>query len=199
MPSTNVLIPPRTREEHRLRRIINSTYITLDGVIANPQNWPSGRMRNESGLRIQTELLLSCDAVLMGRRTYETFAAAWPTRSGDALSDRMNSMKKYVVSSTLQHAAWNNTTIVDGDPIERVKRLKAEPGQDIVQYGFGPLSFALVRHGLLDELRLWVHPFLLGRSGPDGLLYRESPTAMFKFVSTTPLENGDVILTYEPA
>ena len=182
-----------------MRRIINSTYITLDGVIANPQTWPSGRVSDEAGVTIQTELIQSCDALLMGRRTYEIFSAAWPSRSGDPISDRINSMKKYVVSSTLKTAAWNNTSIISGDPIDRITRLKQEPGQDIVQYGFGQLSFALMRHGLLDELRLWVHPFVLGRGGPEGLLYREAPTTMFNFVGSRSLKNGDVILTYQAA
>jgi dihydrofolate reductase len=182
-----------------MRRIINSTYITLDGVIANPQNWPSGRVTDDAGGKIQAELLFSCDAVLLGRYTYESFAAAWPARSGDPFSDRINSMSKYVVSSTLQNADWKNTTIVGGEPIEYIRRLKREPGQDIVQYGFGQLAFALLHHGLLDELRLWVHPFILGSGGPKALLYRDAPTAMLNLVSTTPLKNGDVILTYQPA
>jgi dihydrofolate reductase len=75
-----------------MRRIINSTYITLDGVIANPQDWPSGRMTDDAGTTIQRELLFSCDALLMGRKTYDSFAAVWPTRSGDPISDRINSM-----------------------------------------------------------------------------------------------------------
>jgi dihydrofolate reductase len=85
-----------------MRRIINSTFITLDGVIANPHTWPSGRVGDPAAVAIQTDLLRSCDAVLMGRHTYDSFAAAWPTRSGDPYSDQINSMTKYVVSSTLQ-------------------------------------------------------------------------------------------------
>ena len=135
----------------------------------------------------------------MGRHTYENFAAAWPSRSGDPFSDRMNSLAKYVVSSTLTHADWKNTQIISGDPVPHIARLKSEPGQDIVTYGFGQLSYALMRHGLLDELRLWVHPFFLGRGGPEALLYRDAPTAMFDLVDTKPLKNGDVVLTYRPA
>jgi dihydrofolate reductase len=182
-----------------MRRIINSTYITLDGVIANPQTWPSGRVSDEAGVAIQTELIQSCDALLMGRRTYESFSSAWPGRSGDPISDRINSMAKYVVSSTLKTVAWNNTSIISGDPIDHIQRLKQEHGQNIVQYGFGQLSFALMRHGLIDELRLWVHPFVLGRSGPEGLLYRDAPTTMLNLVRSQSLKNGDVILTYRPA
>jgi dihydrofolate reductase len=182
-----------------MRRIINSTYITLDGVIANPHTWPSGRVSDEAAVAIQTELIQSCDALLMGRRTYESFSAAWPGRSGDPISDRINSMAKFVVSSTLETATWHNTSIISRDPIDHIKRLKEENGQNIVQYGFGQLSFALMRRGLIDELRLWVHPFVLGRTGPEGLLYRDAPTTMFNFVGSRSLKNGDVILTYQAA
>ncbi len=182
-----------------MRRIINSTYITLDGVIANPHTWPSGRVADDAGLAIQTDLLSSCDTVLMGRRTYDGFAAVWPTRSGDPYSDQINRMAKYVVSSTLKKAEWRNSTIISGDPVPQIERLKREPGKGIVQYGFGQLSYALMRHRLLDELRLWVHPFFFGSGGPEALLYRDGPTAMFNLVDTKPLRNGDVILTYRPA
>lgn len=180
-----------------MRKIINSTYITLDGVIANPHHWPSGRVSDDAGVTIQNELLQSCDALIMGRQTYEGFAAAWPTRSGDPISDRINSMAKYVVSSTLRQADWHNTTIISGDPVGAIARLKQEPGQNIVQYGFGQLSYALMHHGLLDELRLWVHPFFVGRFGPEGLLYREGPLTMFDLVDTMRLKNGDIILNYQ--
>jgi dihydrofolate reductase len=96
-----------------MRRIINSTYVSLDGVIQQPQNWPSNGIEpdNTAGA-IQTELLLACDAVLMGASTYEGMAPAWMARSGDPYSDRINSMRKYVVSSTLHDPKWTNTGIV---------------------------------------------------------------------------------------
>ena len=179
-----------------MRKIMNSTFITLDGVIENPQDFP-GSVDDESGA-IHKELLFGSDAVLMGRRTYEGFAAAWPTRSGDAYSDRINSMPKYVVSSTLRNPAWHNTTVIDGDPVPAIQRLKEQPGKDISQYGFGPLSRTLVEHGLLDELRLWVHPVLFGRGGPQDLLFRNGPTVEFDLVDSRVLKNGIAILSYEP-
>jgi dihydrofolate reductase len=178
-----------------MRTIINSTFITLDGVIDEPHTWPPTG-EDEGSFAIHTDLLQSCDAVLMGRRTYEGFAAAWPTRSGDPYSDRINSVRKYVVSSTLRDPDWNNTTVIDGDPIEAVRKLKEEPGDDIVQYGFGQLSHALMEHGLLDELRLWVHPFFVGKGGPEALIYRDAPVARFELRDTTPLQSGIVILSY---
>jgi dihydrofolate reductase len=180
----------------RVRRIINSTFITLDGVIGNPHQWPSGRLTDDASVAMQTNLLFSCDAVLMGRNTYNNFAAAWPARSGDPFSDRLNSMAKYVVSTTLTNAEWQNTTIIGHDPLGQIARMKNEPGRDIVQYGFGQLSYALMERRLLDELRLWVHPVFLGRGGPEGLLYRDAPTTMFTFVDAQPFKNGNVVLTY---
>jgi dihydrofolate reductase len=178
-----------------VRKIINSTYISLDGVIEAPHHWPPTET-DPAADEIQTELLLSCDAVVMGRHTYDGFAPVWPTRSGDPLSDRINAMPKYVVSSTLKDPEWNNTTVIDGDPVGEIARLKAEPGKDIVQYGFGQLSHALLGHGLLDELRLWIHPFIIGKGGPDDLLYRDVPTVGFQFVDARPLKSGIVILSY---
>jgi dihydrofolate reductase len=179
-----------------MRRIINSTYISLDGVIQNPQDWPSGKVTDDRGLTIQTDLLLGCDAQLMGRRTYEGFAPVWSSRSGDPYSDHTNAMRKYVVSSTLTDPSWNNTTVIAGDPVAEIAALKQQPGKDIVQYGFGHLAHQLVRHGLLDELRLWVHPFLVGRGGPADLIYRDGELAQFELTDTLALNSGIVILTY---
>jgi len=180
-----------------MRRIINSTYITLDGVIQNPQDWPDNGIPSDgASLTVQTDLLFSCDAVLMGRATYHGMAPAWMARSGDPMSDRFNSMAKYVVSTTLADPEWPNTTVLRGDPVAEVRRLKERPGKDIVQYGFGQLSYALLEHGLLDELRLWVHPLLLGSASPDDLLFRPASTAQFSLVDTRSLNTGIVILTY---
>jgi dihydrofolate reductase len=182
-----------------MRKIVNSTYISLDGVIDAPHTWPPTGPDDETAVTIQTDLLLACDAVLMGRRTYDAFAPVWPTRSGDPYSDRINSMRKYVVSSTLNDPEWHNTTVISGDPIEEIRRLKEQPGQDIVQYGFGRLSHALMEHGLLDELRLWIHPLFVGTGGPDALIYRDGRTTTLQLRDSTPLKSGTVILTYAAA
>jgi dihydrofolate reductase len=171
-----------------MRRIINSTYISLDGVIQNPQDWPSGKVSDDRGLTIQTDLLLGCDAQLMGRRTYEGFAPVWSSRSGDPYSDHTNAMRKYVVSSTLTDPSWNNTTVIAGDPVAEIAALKQQPGKH--------LAHQLVRYGLLDELRLWVHPFLVGRGGPADLIYRDGELAQFELTDTLALNSGIVILTY---
>ncbi|HEY4453090.1 MAG TPA: dihydrofolate reductase family protein [Pseudonocardiaceae bacterium] len=176
-----------------MRRIINSTYVTLDGVIQNPQDWPSLGSFGDEGGQIQNTLLAQCDAVLMGRRTYEGFAPVWSARSGDPMSDRMNALPKYVVSTTLTDPAWHNTTVVHTDPIEAIRELTQRPGADIVQYGFGPLSHALMAAGLLDELRLWMHPFFVGKGDQ---LYQAGSTGSFTLADTQILDSGIVILTY---
>jgi dihydrofolate reductase len=100
-----------------MRKIINSTYITLDGVIEGPHLWPSlGRPGDERADQIQADLVLSCDALLMGRRTYDGFAPVWPTRSGDPVSDQINAMPKYVVSTTLKDPEWTNTRVSSRRP-----------------------------------------------------------------------------------
>ena len=180
-----------------MRKIINSTYVTIDGVVEGPQLWPSvDRPGDQRSVQIQTELVLACDAMLMGRHTYDGFAPVWPTRSGDPMSDHINAMPKYVVSTTLQDPGWHNTRVIDGDPVAEVKRLKEAPGRDIVQYGFGSVSRLLLSHGLLDELRLWVHPLILGRGSAGDLLFGEAPATGFELDDVTTLSDGTAILSY---
>ena len=179
-----------------MRPIINSTYVTLDGVIQDPQDWPSLGSFDEAGGRIQSELLERCDAVLMGRHTYDGFAPVWSARTGDPFSDRMNALPKYVVSTTLTDPKWNNTTVIERDPVEAIRDLKQQPGMSILQYGFGRLSHALMAAGLLDELRLWVHPFFVGSCPADELLYRPGSAGQFTLADATALDDGIVILTY---
>ena len=181
-----------------MRKIINSTYITLDGVIEGPHLWPSlDRPSDERFGQIQTDLALSCDAMLMGRHTYDGFAPVWPTRSGDPVSDQFNAMPKYVVSTTLKDPEWNNTQIINGDVAAEITRLKHAPGKDIVQYGFGPVSRLMLEHDLLDELRLWVHPLIVGSGKPSDLLFGPSPAVGFHLADTTTLSDGIVILNYQ--
>ena len=166
-------------------------------MIEGPHLWPSlGRPSDERSEQIQTDLLLSCDAVLMGRRTYDGFAPVWPTRSGDPYSDRINAMPKYVVSRSLKIPAWKNTQVIDGDVVGEITRLKQAAGKDIVQYGFGPVSRLMLEHDLLDELRLWVHPLILGTGGPSDLLFGAAPAVGFHLTDATPLSDGIVILSY---
>ena len=179
-----------------MRKLINSTYVTLDGVIQDPQDWPSLSSSSGRGDQLQTDLLLSCDLQIMGRKTYEVFAAAWPTRSGDPLSDRMNAMPKYVFSSRVTDPGWQNTTVIAGDPVDAMREMKEQDGGNIIQYGFGHLAHTLMAHGLLDELRLWLHPFFVGHGGAQALIYSEGSTASFSLADSITLESGIVILIY---
>jgi dihydrofolate reductase len=180
-----------------MRKIINSTYITLDGVVENPHHWPTlGKAGTDVSYEIQNDLVQASDALVMGRHTYESFAGAWPTRSGDPLSDRLNAMKKYVASTTITEPTWNNTTVISEDLVGELKRLKQQPGKDIVQYGLGTVSFTMMEHGLLDEIRLWVHPLILGRSGPTRPHFLEMAPTHLRLLETKALPNGISILTY---
>ena len=183
-----------------MRKIVNSTYISLDGVVEQPHTWPTiERPSDGRGDEIQAELLMACDGVLMGRRTYESFAPAWQPRSGDPLSDRMNAISKYVVSTTLSDPDWANTTVISSDVAERIRQLKEEPGQDIVQYGFGAVSTLLLEHGLLDELRLWIHPLFVGKGSADDVLFPKGPPTQFILTGSTILASGTTILSYRLA
>jgi dihydrofolate reductase len=181
-----------------MRKLVNSSYISLDGVVDNVGDWPSVPAGGDEERRfaIQLELLQASDVLIMGRRTYEGFAPVWSAQSGDPFSDRINAMDKYVVSSTLSAPDWSNTRVIGGDPVAAIRELKEQDGGGIVQYGFGRLSFALLEAGLLDELRLWVHPFFVGRGGPEALLYRETPAAAFALVDVTTLGSGIVVTTH---
>jgi dihydrofolate reductase len=179
-----------------MRKLINSTYITLDGVIQDPQDWPSLGSFSQRGDQLQTDLLLSCDLQIMGRKTYDGFAMVWPHRSGDPFSDHINAMPKYVFSSQVKNPAWENTTVVATDPVQAVRELKEQDGRDIIHYGFGHLAHTLMMHGLLDELRLWVHPYFIGRGGAEALIYTDGSQATWKLADSTTLESGISILTY---
>ena len=179
-----------------MRKVVNSTYVTLDGVIENPQDWPELGGFGDQGYRIQDELLRTCDAVLMGRHTYDGFAPVWSQRAGDPVSDRMNALPKYVVSTTLTDPQWTNTTVIDHDPVGAIRALKQQDGANIIQYGFGDVSRALMAEGLLDELRLWVHPFFVGTGTANDVLYRAGSSGQFELADVTRMDNGIVILDY---
>ena len=134
------------------------------------------------------------DAMLMGRNSYEMFAAAWPASSGD-YADRMNEITKYVFSNTLAEATWTNVTIVRGDASTAVRELKEQDGGDLVLYGHGPLGQALLDDGLLDELHVWIHPLFVGRGT---LLFRPDAAGKLRLVATEARANGVVVVTYEP-
>jgi dihydrofolate reductase len=174
-----------------MRRIVNSTYVTLDGVTSDPQDWSLDYFDADAAAYGLAKLRAS-DALLMGRLTYEGFASAWPERSGDEFSDRMNAMAKHVASTTLTAPSWNNTHLIRGDLVEAVRALREEDGGDVLMYGYGPVAQQLVGHGLLDELHLWVHPLLHG--GGTSSVFAPGVTGRFGRVVTRTFASGVVVL-----
>ena len=175
-----------------MRKITESTFVTLDGVTEDPRAWAMGYF-NENAQQAALEQLQASDAMLMGRGTYEYFTAAPPTHSPYA--DAINAIPKYVFSSTLQSTDWNNSTIIGDDPVAAVNELKQQDGPDLILYGHGRLSQTLLEHHLLDEIRFAVHPLLLnGRA--TGHNNRQTPP--LKLIATTPLPSGVVTLSYKP-
>ena len=152
-----------------MRRIVAVEYLSLDGVIEDPG--PSGEYEhrgwtvpywNDEIAKWQTDQLFASDALLLGRVTYEEFVASWPLRSGDPFTDRMNSLPKFVASTTLQEPLEWNSTLLEGDVVDAVASLKEQPGEDILIYGSGALVNALLPHKLIDEYRFMIYPLVLG-------------------------------------
>jgi dihydrofolate reductase len=177
-----------------VRRIIESTLLSLDGVIGDPHIWASERFDQEARDGALAQLRVS-GGMLMGRRTYEIFSGLWPRQSGD-YADAINGIRKYVFSSTLENPEWSNTTVIRGDVAVEAERLKREDGGDLVMYGHGPVGETLLEHGLLDELSFAVYPLFVGHGTP---LRRDGAIATLELVATRTLGTGVVVLTYAPA
>jgi dihydrofolate reductase len=177
-------------------KIIASIYVTVDGVFENPGEWHFSVFNEEMNVYAR-DLLFSSSGVLLGRKTYDVFAASWPAiEDEEGFAARMNSISKWVASTTIKEARWQNSTVLDSDVVAAVSALRREPGGPILIYGSGQLVRSLIPHGLIDELRLWVHPSILGEGGrlfPDG-----GTPAGLKLLNVEPLTNGVVILTYAP-
>ncbi len=137
-----------------------TSFITLDNVVEDPHLW-SGDFQSEDTGELNGNVLADADGLLLGRLTYEGFAAAWPSRSGDPFSDKFNSMPKYVVSSTLESAEWNNSTILADDPFTRIRELKGE--QNLLVWGSPTLVGGLMEEALVDDFVLLYSPIVLGK------------------------------------
>jgi dihydrofolate reductase len=180
-----------------MRKLINSTYLTLDGVIENPM-WTMPYFAEEAA-EVAGELTDGADALLMGRATYDGFSQAWPAMdesdptTGAAF---FNNVKKYVASTTLQDPSWKNTEVLEGDLVEAVAKLKAQDGKNIVQYGFGTVTAQLIKAGLVDEVKFWIHPVIEG--GPSFSSVLSDVKATFEVIDTRVFTNGVIVATYRP-
>ena len=175
-------------------KVINSTFVSLDGVINHMERWHFDYIDEETD-RITLEQLQACTSMLMGRKTYEVYASVWPERDGQ-YPDEINRKRKHVVSSTLEWAGWANTTVLRGDLVTEVAELKQQPG-DILMHGFGPVAHTLMANGQLDELHLWVHPQFAGLGGPDDTLLRPGPNTKLELTRAHRLGSGVVLLSYQ--
>jgi dihydrofolate reductase len=183
-------------------KIVVSDNVSLDGVVQDPAGDEGFRVGGWVGLikdrpelnKLALDEALGTEALLLGRRSYEWFAARWPSRSGE-LAERLNSLPKYIVSSTLEHPDWNNSTVLKGDVLNQVSKLKHELKGEVVV----PASFQLVRtlmeHDLVDELRLKIYPVVLGAG--ERLFGETSDKKPMRLVDTQTVEGDVVFLTYE--
>ena len=177
-----------------MRKIIEYTLVSADGVIGDPQNWGIGNFQDDAYRRDGLGQLLACDAMLMGRHTYESLAIVYPSRT-DSWAVRLNAMQKYVFSSALEKAAWDNSTIVRGDVIDEVTKLKEQEGRDLLICGHGLLAETLLKQHLLDVIDVSIYPVVAGRGKP---FLREGQNANLRLVTTKTFSKGIVKVTYEP-
>jgi dihydrofolate reductase len=185
-------------------RIVVTEFVSLDGVMEDPGGsegtrhggWSFEFDRGPEGDKFKLDETVSSEALLLGRVTYEGFAAAWPSREGE-FADKLNTMPKYVVSSTLQDPEWENSTVLDGDVLDEVARLKRERDGDIVVHGSAQLAQTLIEHDLVDELRLMVFPVVLG--GGKRLFAETSDKKPFRLVDSKVVGDGVAILVYARA
>ena len=169
-------------------------FISLDGVVEAPDKWHFPYFNDEMGAAVGS-LMSSQDAMLLGRTTYEEFAGYWPKADpDDPMTQQMNATPKYVVSTTLQHADWENTTVVNGDVYARLRELKAT--QNLGTTGSGTLVSSLLRERLVDELHLLVHPIVVGTGKR---MFTEGATVPLKLIDSQTFSTGVVHLTYAAA
>jgi dihydrofolate reductase len=185
-------------------RIIISENVSLDGVVQDPTGeegfsrggWFLGvrDKDNEAWAKVETDEALRAGALLLGRGSYEYFASRWASRTG-VWADRLNSMPKYVVTSTLEHPGWNNSTVIKGNVVNEVSKLKQKLDGEIVVYASRQLVHTLIEHDLVDELRLMIHPFVLGAG--ERLIGETSDKVPLRLVASRTVGNGLAYLTYQ--
>ena len=179
-----------------MRKIIVEVEVSVDGAMGGEnmdfwkQNYP---LHSADVQEYLNDLLFMPDALLMGQKTYESFAKVWPTRQGKA-ADRINSLPKYVASRTLKEPLQWNATLIKGDVAEEIKKLQQAPGKSLLQYGVGELTHTMLQHGLVDEFRILVFPFTFGE-GPR--IFEQMGANTLKLLDTKAFSSGAILLYYQ--
>ena len=184
-------------KEIRVRKIIVGAEISVDGAMGgeNADFWKQVfPYHSPDVVAYLNDLLFTPDALLMGQKTYESFAEVWPTREGED-ADRINTMPKYVASRRLKEPLRWNATLIQGDVVEAIKKLKEEPGNGLLQYGVGELTHTMIQHDLVDEFRILVFPFTFGE-GPR--IFERMGINNLKLSDTKTFSSGAVLLCYQP-
>jgi dihydrofolate reductase len=184
-------------------RIVVTEFVSVDGVMEDPGGaedfkhggWAFEFSRGDEGDKFKTDELLDSAALLLGRVTYDGFADAWPEREGD-FADRFNNMPKYVVGSKADPSRWTNVTVLDGDPVEAVRRIRDEQGGNIYVHGSARLAQTLLEHDLVDQLNLMVFPVVLGTG--RRMFGETSDKKKLRLVDSKVVGDGVAILVYEP-
>jgi dihydrofolate reductase len=200
-PTEKRVNPPRRIQ---MGRIVVTEYMSVDGVVEAPSGtedfarvgWTDDFTRGPEGDEFKIDETMASDAQLLGRVTYDAFAEVWPHVEGE-FADKFNTMPKYVVSSTLRDPEWSNTTVLDGDVVEEVTKLKGQYGGDIVVHGSPQLAQTLIEHDLVDELRLMVYPVIVGAG--KRLFAETSGTKRLQLTEAKTFGDGIHILVYRPA
>ncbi len=192
-----------------MRELIVTTFVTLDGVMqapGGPEEDPTGGFTHGGWSfnywddimgQVMGEFMARPSELLLGRKTYEIFAAHWPYIKDDPVADKLNSAKKYVVSRTLDKVNWNNSTLVTGNAEQAIRALKEQNGPEIQVHGSGNLIQTLLKHDLIDEFRLWIFPVTVGKG--KRLFGEGTQPAGLKLIDSKTSSTGVIIATYEPA
>jgi dihydrofolate reductase len=202
-PPTAAAADNASERRTEMGKIIMSENVSLDGVVEDPAGdegfrvggWVGRIADREEVAKVTLDEARDTEALLLGRRSYEWLAARWPSRSGE-LADRLNGLPKYVVSSTLEEPTWNNSTVIKGDVVNEVSKLKQELNGDIVVPGSFQLLRTLIEHDLVDELRLKIYPVVLGAG--KRLFGESSDKKPMRLINARTLDDGIAFLTYQP-
>lgn len=180
-----------------MRKIVSGLFISLDGVVEAPDQWHFPYFNDEMGEAVGS-LVGEADAMLLGRRTFEEFAAYWPAQGDEDFGGFINNVQKYVISNTLTNPEWKNSTVISGDVMGQLRDLKAKPGKNINITGSGTLVESLLQNRLLDELHLLVHPIAVG-SGRKQLFVADHPSIPLKLAESKTFSTGVLHLVYVPS